>query len=63
MFLVCFLVDRLVDLIFWYCLKRGLEGTGDEDIKQVKIVKAKYEPVEKQLEQDKSNIYMIEHDF
>ena len=23
-----FLVDRLVDLIFWYFLKRGLEGPG-----------------------------------
>lgn len=64
LFLVCFLVDRLVDLIFWYFLKRGLEGTGEEDIKQVKIVQARYEPVEeRKLEGEKSNIYMIEHDF
>lgn len=37
-----FLMDRVVDLIFWYFLKRGLEGSGEEDIKQVKIVSAKY---------------------
>lgn len=24
-----FLMDRLIDLIFWYFLKRGLEGTGE----------------------------------
>lgn len=59
-----FLLDRLIDLIFWYFLKRGLEGSGEEDIKQVKIVAAKYEPIEeKKLEGEKSNIYLIEHDF
>ena len=63
--MVLFLIDRLIDLIFWYFLKRGLEGTGEEDIRQVKIVQARYEPIaeEKRLEGDKSNIYMIEHDF
>lgn len=53
-----------MDLIFWYFLKRGLEGSGEEDIKQVKIVQARYEPMEeRKLEAEKSNIYMIEHDF
>ena len=61
--MTCFLADRLVDFTFWYFLKRGLEGTGDVDIKQVKIVQAKYEPVESKLEGEKSNIYMLDHDF
>lgn len=57
-----FLLDRLVDLIFWYFLKRGLEGDGEVDIKQVKVVQAKYYPIEeKKAELEKSNIYMIEH--
>ena len=41
-----FIVDRLVDFIFWYFLKKGLEGAGEADIKQVKIVQAKYEPID-----------------
>jgi hypothetical protein len=40
-----FVFDRLVDFIFWYCLKRGLQGDSEVDIKQVKIVQAKYEPL------------------
>lgn len=59
-----FIVDRVVDFIFWYFLKRGLQGVGEEDIKQVKVVQARYEPIEeKRLEMEKSNIYMIEHEF
>lgn len=41
-----FIVDRLVDFIFWYFLKKGLEGVGEADIKQVKIVQARYEPID-----------------
>lgn len=41
-----FLLDRVIDLIFWYFLKRGLEGVGEEDIKQVKIVQARFESLE-----------------
>lgn len=64
LFLPVFLMDRLIDLIFWYFLKRGLEGSGEEDIRRVKIVAAKYEPTEeKMLEAEKSNVYMIDHDF
>ena len=62
LFWVLFLIERLVDLIFWYCIKRGLDGAGEEDIKQVRIVQAKYEPVDRK-ELEKSNIYMIEHEF
>jgi hypothetical protein len=46
LFAALFLFDRLTDLVFWYFLKRGLEGTGEEDIRQVKIVQARYEPTE-----------------
>ena len=45
-FWAVFIIDRLVDFIFWYFLKRGLEGAGEEDIRQVKIVQARYEPIE-----------------
>ena len=64
LFAAVFIFDRIVDFVFWYFLKRGLEGSGEQDIKQVKIVAAKYEPTEeRKLENEKSNIYMIEHDF
>lgn len=56
-----FLMDRLIDFIFWYFLKRGLEGAGEADIRQVKVIHARYEPTEekRQLEGEKSNIYLI----
>jgi hypothetical protein len=41
-----FIFGRLVDFIFWYFLKRGLEGAGEEDIKHVKIVQARYDPID-----------------
>ncbi len=44
LFVAVFVFDRIVDFVFWYFLKRGLEGTGEEDIRQVKIVQARYEP-------------------
>lgn len=59
-----FIFGRLVDFIFWYFLKRGLEGAGEEDIKHVKIVQARYDPIDdKKISNEKSNIYMIDHEF
>jgi hypothetical protein len=41
-----FIIDRIIDFVFWYFLKRGLDGPGEENIKQVKIIQARYEPID-----------------
>ncbi len=60
------MLNVLLDFIFWVFLKIGLTPADEEDITRVQVVKAKFEKVDtkdKELANEKSNIYMIENAY
>lgn len=60
------LASILIDFVFWVFLKIGLTPQEEEDIMRVPVVRAKFERLqskEKDLGNEKSNIYMIENTY